>query len=793
MHWRSFIPRTLADSQSRQQLLIVMLKSVFWVFNPIQLILSFTSTTTSWPRLLLLAIVNLLCGGIWLLVKRDKLDLASKLFVGLFWLLFTGLMLSTGGIASPSIIAYFFVIFTASFLLSERASLIIGGLSLAATFVAVLLELNQLLPASVLVYTPVSRWLSYSFYLGIMLVFQMVSGRLVYNALQKAQAELHERQRIETELRHSEAQYRLLFDTIPIGIGMAKLDGTVIAINPAGSQMMGYSHAEFMQIKLEHLYADPDQRASLIQQAQQTGKIRDREMAFRRNDGQLVWALVNVDLGVINDEVVTIATLRDNTTQRAAEQALRTNEARFRAIFEHAAIGIVLIDNNGLAFRANPTACMLLNFSEQELQQQAFVNLTHPDDRQFEISLNQELRAGLCDSYQIEQRFIRSDGGVVWGRLCASLVQDAADQPLFMIAMIEDLSSYKDTQAQLDLQMQTLTALYYSSQRLTTKLKVEELARDVADSCVSIFGAQRAWLTLNQADQLKYHEHNPEQPLPSVHIEIESAQPTTRNGPIRTMAFPLVSHNHTFGMLNLQSNQADFFQAERNDMLQTYASQVAAALDNALMFQHLQQINREVTSAYDMTIEGWSRALDLRDHETEGHTQRVTWMTERLAAAMGQFSAEELIHVRRGALLHDIGKMGVPDAILHKPGPLNDEEWVIMRRHPVYAYQLLAPIGYLQGSLDIPHYHHERWDGGGYPKGLQAEEIPLAARVFAVVDVWDALRSDRPYRKGWTDQRIMDYLAGEAGKHFDPLVVEVFLQLLTTMTIAEVRNPVNEA
>ncbi|KPL92047.1 phosphohydrolase [Herpetosiphon geysericola] len=227
-------------------------------------------------------------------------------------------------------------------------------------------------------------------------------------------------------------------------------------------------------------------------------------------------------------------------------------------------------------------------------------------------------------------------------------------------------------------------------------------------------------------------------------------------------------------------------------MLQTYASQVAAALDNALLFQHLQQINHEVTSAYDMTIEGWSRALDLRDHETEGHTQRVTWMTEQLAAAMGKFSAEELIHVRRGALLHDIGKMGVPDAILHKPGPLDDDEWVIMRRHPVYAYQLLAPILYLQGSLDIPHYHHERWDGTGYPKGLQAEAIPLAARVFAVVDVWDALRSDRPYRKGWSDQRIMEYLATESGKHFDPMVVEVFLQLLKTMSVAEVRNPVSE-
>lgn len=791
MHWRSLIPRTLSDTQSRQQLLLVMLRGVFFVFTPVQILLSLMQESISWPRLAVIAVVNLICVWLWSLVKHDHLDLAAKLFVGLFWLVFSSLMLSTGGISSPAIIAYFFVIFAASFLLSERASLLVALLSLGITLAAVVLETQQLLPKPLIVYTPFSRWLSYSFYFGLMLVFQIVSGRLIYNALQKAQTELSERQRVEAELRYSEAQYRLLFETTPIGIGMAKLDGTVIAVNPTGSYMLGYSNEEFMQLKLEQLYAYPNQRADIIQMAQHHGKIRDLEMTFRHRDGHLVWALVNVDLQSINDELVTISTLRDITSQRAAEQALRTNEARFRAMFEHAAIGIVLIDTNGVAFRANPTACMLLNFSERELQHEPFINFTHPDDREFELSLNQELLAGQCDSYQIEKRFLRSDGGIVWGRLCASLVQDSDDQPLFTIAMIEDLSSYKATREQLDLQMQTLTALYYSSQRLTTKLKVEELARDVADSCVNIFGAQRAWLTLNQSDQLLDQTNRNEPQLPSIQIEIEAVEPLD-DSTSQTMAFPLVSHNHTFGMLNLQSNQANFFEAERNDMLQTYASQVAAALDNALLFQHLQQVNHEVTSAYDMTIEGWSRALDLRDHETEGHTQRVTWMTEQLAAAMGKFSAEELIHVRRGALLHDIGKMGVPDAILHKPGPLDDDEWVIMRRHPVYAYQLLAPILYLQGSLDIPHYHHERWDGTGYPKGLQAEAIPLAARVFAVVDVWDALRSDRPYRKGWSDQRIMEYLATESGKHFDPMVVEVFLQLLKTMSVAEVRNPVSE-
>ncbi|HEU0291728.1 MAG TPA: HD domain-containing phosphohydrolase [Anaerolineales bacterium] len=191
----------------------------------------------------------------------------------------------------------------------------------------------------------------------------------------------------------------------------------------------------------------------------------------------------------------------------------------------------------------------------------------------------------------------------------------------------------------------------------------------------------------------------------------------------------------------------------------------------------LQQAHTNLQEAYDRTIEGWVLALDLRDRETEGHTKRVTEMTVRLACALG-FTEEEIVHMRRGALLHDIGKMGIPDEILQKPGPLTDDEWVKMRRHPHYAYQMLAPISYLKQALIIPYYHHERWDGSGYPHKLKGEEIPLVARLFAVVDVWDALSSDRPYRKGMPLWEVMDYLQKESGRLFDPDIVEKFLPLI---------------
>jgi HD-GYP domain-containing protein (c-di-GMP phosphodiesterase class II) len=208
--------------------------------------------------------------------------------------------------------------------------------------------------------------------------------------------------------------------------------------------------------------------------------------------------------------------------------------------------------------------------------------------------------------------------------------------------------------------------------------------------------------------------------------------------------------------------------------LETIAGQTAIAVDNFTLFENLQKSNLELEQAYDATIEGWSHALDLRDKETEGHTQRVTEMSQRLARIMG-LKGEILIHMRRGALLHDIGKMGVPDSILLKPGEFTPEEWNIMCKHPQLAYEWLAPIAYLKEALTIPYCHHEKWDGSGYPRGLKGEEIPLSARIFTVVDEWDAITSDRPYRTAWPKEKALNYIKENSGAHFDPDVVDIFL------------------
>jgi len=192
----------------------------------------------------------------------------------------------------------------------------------------------------------------------------------------------------------------------------------------------------------------------------------------------------------------------------------------------------------------------------------------------------------------------------------------------------------------------------------------------------------------------------------------------------------------------------------------------------------LQRAHIDLQDAYDKTIEGWVRALDLRDRETEGHTQRVTEMAVKLAKTVG-CSDKEIIHIRRGALLHDMGKMGIPDDILQKPGPLTDNEWAVMRKHPELAYQMLSKIKYLEEAITIPYYHHERWNGSGYPHKLKGNDIPLHARLFAVVDVWDALSSDRPYRKKMPINEVIEYLRKESGNLFDPDMVDKFIPLIT--------------
>ncbi len=244
------------------------------------------------------------------------------------------------------------------------------------------------------------------------------------------------------------------------------------------------------------------------------------------------------------------------------------------------------------------------------------------------------------------------------------------------------------------------------------------------------------------------------------------------------IAAPLLWKDKVLGAFHVEHPSANVFGPDDIEIVSLFAEQAAVAIANARLIYNTETARKELELGYTATLEGWVRALDLRDQETEGHTQRVTDLTVELARRLN-VTEDQLEPIRRGALLHDIGKIGIPDAILRKPGPLTEDEWKVMRRHPQMAWDMLSPIEYLRTALAIPYGHHERWNGSGYPLGTKERQIPLAARIFAVVDVYDALRSDRPYRSGWPEGRVIAYINDHSGTSFDPEIVEAFLAMVS--------------
>ncbi len=516
--------------------------------------------------------------------------------------------------------------------------------------------------------------------------------------------------------------------------------------------------------------------------------------------------------------------------RRRAEDAIRESEQRFRAVFEGAAFAIAIMDSTGRIVESNEPVQELLGYSGDELKRMTFADLTHHDDIGLNINGRQELFEGKRTMYSMEKRYIRKNGDIVWVNCLVSALRDARGVPQLAIVMLQDVTERKRSQAEIKRQIERLNALrtidnaITSSFDLTQTLDVVlgEVTRQLKVDAASVlvlnqrtgsleYTAGRGFGESTEAARTSWHlgpgaryfmelarraavERRMVQVPDLSDASLVGGPLSIRREPVLSIegqagieddladaylayfALPLTAKGKVVGVLEIYHRVALKPTPEWLHFLETLAGQTAIAVDNALLFQDLQRYNLELSLAYDTTLEGWSRALDLRDKETEGHTQRVTEMTIRLARTMG-IDETGLVHIRRGALLHDIGKMGIPDAILLKPGPLTKDEWEIMRLHPSYAYELLSPIAFLHPALDIPYAHHEKWDGSGYPRRLHGEEIPLAARIFAIVDVYDALRSDRPYRSAWPEEKVIQHLRSLAGTHFDPYVVDAFLKM----------------
>jgi len=359
---------------------------------------------------------------------------------------------------------------------------------------------------------------------------------------------------------------------------------------------------------------------------------------------------------------------------------------------------------------------------------------------------------------------------------------------------------------QMKLKQSQLRALMSVGQVINSSLGLRRVFEEVMDSLISLMHAERGFLMLRESNgemavqiargiaHINLDEEAFKVSKTVVRKVVDTGAPVlTTNAQadprfdaqmsvaayqLRSiLCVPLKLKDDLIGVLYVDNRaHAGIFKDNDLELISAFADQAAVAIDSARLFEDLQESHRELEKAYQATLEGWVRGLDLRDKETEGHTQRVTVLTERLARSMG-VEGQALVNITRGALLHDIGKMGIPDGILLKPGQLTDDERMLIQKHPVYAYQMLSPIAFLVPAIDIPYCHHEKWDGSGYPRGLRGKEIPFAARIFPVIDVWDALTSNRPYRKELPQYEVRARIQADSGKHFDPVVVDAFMEM----------------
>jgi PAS domain S-box-containing protein len=497
-------------------------------------------------------------------------------------------------------------------------------------------------------------------------------------------------------------------------------------------------------------------------------------------------------------------------TQLLREQAaLRASEARFRRLAENAPDMIYRITaQSGLKLEyVSPAAQVVTGYSLEELYTDVnvFEHITYPEDIPL---LSQVFSGKVPNGEPFVFRLKRKDGQNIWleGRNVA--IFDNDEGVVAHEGIIRDVTERKHAEENIQRQFQRLRALRTIDAAIAANLSLQNTLNVLLEQVLVELNVQAADIMLYnpQSELLEYGAGSGfSTDLVAAHriqagegfagqailqgkiIHTSSGEPIASDprlasfwdeeGFIDYFGAPLVAKEQIRGILEVYLRQPLKSDADWTNFLETLAGQAAIAIDNAQLLENLQRANRELTLAYDSTLVGWVDYLDLRDRETQNHTQRVTQMTLQLAEKMG-IDGPALVHIRRGALLHDIGKIGIPDEILRKAGPLTEKEWDIMHLHPEYANNFLSKIDYLLPALDIPYCHHEKWDGSGYPRKLKEEQIPLAARIFAVVDVWDALSSDRPYRKGWEKEKVLEYIRSQSGSHFDPTIVDQFLQVV---------------
>lgn len=611
------------------------------------------------------------------------------------------------------------------------------------------------------------------------------------------------------EARHQveqlEGRYEDVVQNLIAGIVIQDADLNFEYVNPAAAEMLGYQREELLGCHWTLIV--PEDQRPIVRQADERraeGFSDQYELQLERKDGERITVLVSGRPRMVDGQSTGAVVVFTDISERVkAERQMRLHASALDA----AANAILITDRKGTIEWVNPAWTDLTGFTyEEAVGENPRILKSGVQDDEFYADLWRTITAG--DVWQGEVINRRKDGSLYSEEETITPLIDSGGEVTHFIGVKRDISQQKRDQERIQRQLSRLNALREIDLAINASLDphvtfnvlltqvTDQLEIDAAD--ILVFDRHTQTLTHSSGrgfrtealvhTRLKVGEGLAGEAalarktiivpdLSATDHSLSQAPLLAQEEFVTYYAVPLLAKGIVQGVLEIFHRERLDPDQEWLDFLDALAGQAAIAIDNAMLFAELNRTNVDLVRAYDTTLEGWARALELRDIETEGHSQRVTQMALRLARQMG-VEGEDLLHLRRGALLHDIGKMGIPDSILHNPGELSDQEWEVMRKHPRYAYELLGATEYLRPALDIPYCHHEKWDGSGYPRGLKGEETPLAARIFAVVDVWDALRSDRPYREAWSDEAALQYLERERGRHFDAKVVDTFLGML---------------
>lgn len=627
------------------------------------------------------------------------------------------------------------------------------------------------------------------------------------NNFQRMQQAVQQRQ---AALQVSENRFREMTELLPDMV--FELDATrrIRYANRAAARMLGEREVSNNQLFDRLIVADEIRGLQEITRLAAGGEsLHPQVLRFRQSNGAsfpgevAVTALRGKDSHLLGFRCV----VRDITERLSFEETLR----RSYQLFTEGPVVVFRLRASG----DRPVEYVTPNVSQYGYhprdftgRKDFFTQIIYPDDRDLVAQAIQNRLQDGARFYEQEYRLMCANGDIRWVYDFTHVNRDAAGQAIHYDWYLLDITERKRAEERIQAQLMRLNALQMvdasisanADLTLTLQLLIAQLvellgvdaavvlrfnAKSQMLECAAGCGfvamdpnALRLHMGESYAGRVALRRERMELNMPSSELARGFKFPQLVNENfVSYCALPLVAKDEIKGVLEIFNRTPLQFEREWMDFLEMLGGQAAIAIYNADLLEHLQRSNEELREAYEATIRGLSRALELRDKETEGHSQRVSDLAVRLARKAG-VEEEKLEFVRIGALLHDIGKLGVPDHILHKEGKLTEKEWIVMRRHPDLARRMLLTIDYLRPALSIPQYHHERWDGTGYPYGLHGEDIPLAARVFAVVDVWDALSFDRPYRSAWPADKVTDYLQSEAGKHFDSRLVELFLEVL---------------